>query len=71
MTAVALEVRPLELIDLGAIEVIEQQAYPTPWSRSMFAVRARQADVDLPRRVRRAPTSSATSSTRATSTPGT
>ena len=37
MTAVALEVRPLELADLGAIEVIEQVAYPTPWSRSMFA----------------------------------
>ena len=37
MTAVALRVRPLELGDLGAIEVIEQRAYPTPWSRSMFA----------------------------------
>ena len=37
MTAVALDVRPLELVDLAAIEVIEQQAYPTPWSRSMFA----------------------------------
>ena len=37
MTAVALDVRPLELADLAAIEVIEQQAYPTPWSRSMFA----------------------------------
>ena len=37
MTAVAIEIRILELIDLGAIEEIEQQAYPTPWSRSMFA----------------------------------
>ena len=37
MTAVALDVRPLEPVDLAAIEVIEQQAYPTPWSRSMFA----------------------------------
>jgi ribosomal-protein-alanine N-acetyltransferase len=37
VTAVALEVRPLELIDLDSIEVIEQLAYPTPWSRSMFA----------------------------------
>jgi ribosomal-protein-alanine N-acetyltransferase len=37
MTAVALEIRPLELVDLSSIEVIEQQAYPTPWSRSMFA----------------------------------
>jgi [ribosomal protein S18]-alanine N-acetyltransferase len=37
VTAVALRIRPLELVDLGAIEVIEQRAYPTPWSRSMFA----------------------------------
>jgi ribosomal-protein-alanine N-acetyltransferase len=27
----------LELGDLTAIEEIEQRAYPTPWSRSMFA----------------------------------
>jgi ribosomal-protein-alanine N-acetyltransferase len=37
MTAVAVEIRVLELSDLSAIEAIEQQAYPTPWSRSMFA----------------------------------
>jgi [ribosomal protein S18]-alanine N-acetyltransferase len=37
MTAVALEIRALELSDLDAIESIEQRAYPTPWSRSMFA----------------------------------
>jgi ribosomal-protein-alanine N-acetyltransferase len=37
MTAVAIEIRVLELSDLSAIEAIEQQAYPTPWSRSMFA----------------------------------
>jgi ribosomal-protein-alanine N-acetyltransferase len=37
MTAVAVEIRVLELNDLTAIETIEQQAYPTPWSRSMFA----------------------------------
>jgi ribosomal-protein-alanine N-acetyltransferase len=37
MTAVAIEIRVLELADLSAIEAIEQQAYPTPWSRSMFA----------------------------------
>ena len=37
MTAVAIEIRPLELGDLSAIESIEQRAYPTPWSRSMFA----------------------------------
>jgi ribosomal-protein-alanine N-acetyltransferase len=37
MTAVAIEIRVLELRDLNAIESIEQKAYPTPWSRSMFA----------------------------------
>jgi ribosomal-protein-alanine N-acetyltransferase len=31
------DLRPLELRDLNAIEVIERQSYPTPWSRSMFA----------------------------------
>ena len=37
MTAVPVEIRRLELSDLGAIESIEQRAYRTPWSRSMFA----------------------------------
>ena len=37
MTAVAVKIRELELDDLGAIETIEVRAYPTPWSRSMFA----------------------------------
>ena len=37
MTAVAVRIRPLELADLNGIESIEQRAYPTPWSRSMFA----------------------------------
>jgi ribosomal-protein-alanine N-acetyltransferase len=37
VTAVALEIRLLELDALDAIEAIEQRAYPTPWSRSMFA----------------------------------
>jgi ribosomal-protein-alanine N-acetyltransferase len=37
MTAVAVEIRVLELDDVTAIEAIEQKAYPTPWSRSMFA----------------------------------
>ena len=32
-----LEFRRLKLRDLNAIEVIERAAYPTPWSRSMFA----------------------------------
>ena len=37
MTAVMIEIRTLDLGDLGAIEAIEQRSYPTPWSRSMFA----------------------------------
>jgi [ribosomal protein S18]-alanine N-acetyltransferase len=32
-----LEIRKLKLRDLTAIEEIERQSYPTPWSRSMFA----------------------------------
>src|ERR671925_901917 len=32
-----IEIRPLALKDLGAIEEIERASYPTPWSRSMFA----------------------------------
>ena len=31
------ELRKLELRDLDAIERIERESYPTPWSRSMFA----------------------------------
>jgi ribosomal-protein-alanine N-acetyltransferase len=34
---VKLELRKLELRDLNAIEEIERESYPTPWSRSMFA----------------------------------
>jgi ribosomal-protein-alanine N-acetyltransferase len=34
---VTIDLRPLTLADLAAIERIEQRAYPTPWSRSMFA----------------------------------
>jgi [ribosomal protein S18]-alanine N-acetyltransferase len=37
MTAVAVEIRRLGLADLAAIDAIEKRAYPTPWSRSMFA----------------------------------
>jgi ribosomal-protein-alanine N-acetyltransferase len=37
MTALAIEIRDLRLGDLGTIEQIEQRAYKTPWSRSMFA----------------------------------
>jgi ribosomal-protein-alanine N-acetyltransferase len=32
-----IEIKPLQLRDLNAIEQIEKRAYPTPWSRSMFA----------------------------------
>ena len=32
-----IEIRKLDLVDLSGIETIEQRAYPTPWSRSMFA----------------------------------
>ena len=37
MTAVALRIRELDVDDLTPIEMIELRAYPTPWSRSMFA----------------------------------
>jgi ribosomal-protein-alanine N-acetyltransferase len=37
MTATAIEIKRLQLRDLGAIEQIEKRSYPTPWSRSMFA----------------------------------
>jgi ribosomal-protein-alanine N-acetyltransferase len=32
-----IEIRALDASELDAIEGIEQRAYPTPWSRSMFA----------------------------------
>ena len=32
-----IQLRRLRLADLAAIEEIERRAYPTPWSRSMFA----------------------------------
>jgi ribosomal-protein-alanine N-acetyltransferase len=34
---VSIDFRPLMLADLAVIERIERRAYPTPWSRSMFA----------------------------------
>src|SRR5262249_56517175 len=37
MTALAIEIRRLSIGDLPEIEKIEQRAYRTPWSRSMFA----------------------------------
>ena len=37
MTALAIEIRRLSIGDLSEIEEIEQRAYRTPWSRSMFA----------------------------------
>ena len=32
-----IDLRRLTLADLGALEKVERRAYPTPWSRSMFA----------------------------------
>ncbi len=32
-----IDMRPLELADLDAIELIEKASYPAPWSRAMFA----------------------------------
>ena len=37
MTALGIETRALGLSDLNSIDAIEQRAYRTPWSRSMFA----------------------------------
>ena len=37
MTAIAVEIRPLDLSDLNSVENLERRAYPTPWSRAMFA----------------------------------
>jgi ribosomal-protein-alanine N-acetyltransferase len=37
VTAVAVELRRLSLSHLAEIEEIERSAYPTPWSRTMFA----------------------------------
>jgi [ribosomal protein S18]-alanine N-acetyltransferase len=37
VTALAVEIRRLSIGDLPEIEEIEQRAYRTPWSRSMFA----------------------------------
>jgi ribosomal-protein-alanine N-acetyltransferase len=37
VTALAIEIRSLSLADLGDINEIEQRAYRTPWSRTMFA----------------------------------
>jgi ribosomal-protein-alanine N-acetyltransferase len=33
----AIDIRRLRLADLAAIERVERRAYPTPWSRTMFA----------------------------------
>ena len=59
------------LRDLTAIEEIEQRVVPDAVVALDVRGRAREAVLDLPRRVRRAGSSSATSSSPATSTPGT
>ena len=43
-----IELRRLQLSDLTTIEAIERAAYPTPWSRSMFACElAKQTSIRL------------------------
>jgi [ribosomal protein S18]-alanine N-acetyltransferase len=37
VTAIAVEIRLLDLADLNDVESLERRAYPTPWSRAMFA----------------------------------
>jgi ribosomal-protein-alanine N-acetyltransferase len=37
VTAVAIDIRRLSVADLPEVEAIEQRAYRTPWSRTMFA----------------------------------
>jgi len=39
---VKVDLRRLDARDLDTIEVIEQESYPTPWSRSMFAAELRK-----------------------------
>jgi ribosomal-protein-alanine N-acetyltransferase len=36
------ELRRLEAADLGVVEAIERECYPTPWSRSMFDAELRK-----------------------------
>jgi ribosomal-protein-alanine N-acetyltransferase len=40
---VNVELRRLESRDLDAVEAIERESYPTPWSRSMFDAELRKA----------------------------
>jgi [ribosomal protein S18]-alanine N-acetyltransferase len=39
---VSVELRRLDVHDLDAVEVIERDSYPTPWSRSMFDAELRK-----------------------------
>ena len=39
------ELRRLETRDLDAVEAIERESYPTPWSRSMFDAELAQAEL--------------------------
>ena len=52
-TANRVAFRRIELRDLKQIERIEQDSYPTPWSRSMFAGElAKRQPVRLSQRMR-------------------
>ena len=48
-----IEILPLQIDALDAIDAIERRAYPTPWSRAMFTRRADEAERTLLRRLRR------------------
>jgi ribosomal-protein-alanine N-acetyltransferase len=39
---VNVQLRRLETADLDAVEVVERESYPTPWSRSMFDAELRK-----------------------------
>ena len=58
------DVRRLTLSDLDAVERIEREAYPTPWSRSMFAGElAKPSSASLGALILRTTSASHTSST--------
>ena len=65
------QLRRLETHDLDAVETIERESYPTPWSRSMFDAELRKPSSLALGAFTAATSFSATRSCRATSTPGT
>ena len=65
------ELRRLETHDLAVVEEIEREAYPTPWSRSMFDAELRKPSSLALGAFAEDDSSSGTRSSRATWTPGT